>query len=287
MEINFKNLRPPANYPVYPPYHTGLYLEEYFYDFYIKNKPLFDKTGYTLIPVFWTNVYITNVNRNLLQHYLNLLPKGKYFTVSQHDDAVSEILPENTLSFEAGGNKNGIPIPLICSPIPEKYKTYTDKTVLCSFTGSITHEIRNEIFSFYGNDKDFHFNVKSWESTVSENNLNVFIDCAKRSKFTLCPRGYGGQSFRIYEAIQLNSVPVIIYDKKWLPFEDVIDWKDFCVLVNLKDLHNIKNLLMNISDDEYNEMLRIGKITYSKYFNMEGMSRKILEMLTDFGRTIK
>ena len=44
---------------------------------------------------------------------------------------------------------------------------------------------------------------------------------------------------------------------------------------------------MNISDDEYNEMLRIGKITYSKYFNMEGMSRKILEMLTDFGRTIK
>ena len=49
MEINFKNLRPPANYPVYPPYHTGLYLEEYFYDFYIKNKPLFDKTGYTLI----------------------------------------------------------------------------------------------------------------------------------------------------------------------------------------------------------------------------------------------
>ena len=29
--IDFKNLRPPANYPAYPPYHVGDYLEEFFY----------------------------------------------------------------------------------------------------------------------------------------------------------------------------------------------------------------------------------------------------------------
>jgi len=34
MSINFKNLRPSANYPIYPPYHKGDYLEEYFYKFY-------------------------------------------------------------------------------------------------------------------------------------------------------------------------------------------------------------------------------------------------------------
>ena len=43
MEINFKNLRVPATYPVYPPYHTGKYLEEYFYEYYLTNKDKFDK----------------------------------------------------------------------------------------------------------------------------------------------------------------------------------------------------------------------------------------------------
>ena len=66
MEVNFKNLRVPADYPTYPPYHTGDYLEEYFYKFYKENKEEFDKTGYTYIPVFWTNVYLTSKNKELL-----------------------------------------------------------------------------------------------------------------------------------------------------------------------------------------------------------------------------
>ena len=117
MKVDFKNLRVPADYPIYPPYHEGDYMEEYFYKFYIQNKSDFDKTGFTLIPIFWTNVYLTSKNSDLLQPYLNYLPKDKkYFTISQHDDAVNEILPPGTLSFEGGGNKNGIPVPLICSP---------------------------------------------------------------------------------------------------------------------------------------------------------------------------
>jgi hypothetical protein len=135
MIIDFKNLRPPANYPIYPPYHKGDYIEEYFYKFYKNNKEEFDKTGYTYIPIFWTNVYITNVNRELVQPYIDALPVGKYFTVSQHDDAVIETLPPYTLCFEAGGNKNGIPIPLICSPIDKDICEPTEKNIFCSFVG--------------------------------------------------------------------------------------------------------------------------------------------------------
>ena len=42
MEVNFKNLRVPADYPTYPPYHKGDYLEEYFYKFYKAHKDTFD-----------------------------------------------------------------------------------------------------------------------------------------------------------------------------------------------------------------------------------------------------
>jgi len=279
MIIDFKNLRPPANYPVYPPYHQGDYLEEYFYKFYKENKDKFDKTGYTLIPIFWTNVYITNTNIELIQHYLNSLPPGKYFTVSQHDDAVKEILPVGTLSFEAGGNGNGIPIPLICSPLAEEYKQPTDKEILCSFTGSITHNIRNKIYHRYSTDKDFILVGKNWTPSVSNNDLNNFINITKRSKFTLCPRGYGAQSFRLYEVLQLNSVPVIVYDKEWFPFNNTIDWNSFCVLIHEDEIDSLKENLLSITEQEYEHMLKIGKQVYIEYFTMEGMSLNILRTL--------
>ena len=38
MKVDFKNLRVPADYPTYPPYHEGDYMEEYFYRYYLKNK---------------------------------------------------------------------------------------------------------------------------------------------------------------------------------------------------------------------------------------------------------
>ena len=140
MKVDFKNLRVPADYPTYPPYHEGDYMEEYFYKYYIENKSEFDKTGFTLIPIFWTNVYLTSKNKDLLQPYLNYLPKDKkYFTVSQHDDAVNEILPPGTLSFEAGGNRNGIPLPLICSPLKKGLIESQEKDIFCSFVGSISN----------------------------------------------------------------------------------------------------------------------------------------------------
>jgi hypothetical protein len=279
MIIDFKNLRPSAEYPVYPPYHKGDYLEEYFYKFYIKNKNEFDKTGYTLIPIFWTNVYITNKNVDLIQYYLDSLPPGKYFTVSQHDDAVKERLPEGTVSFEAGGNKNGIPIPLICSPLSEEQTQPAEKEKLCSFTGSNTHDIRNKIRQLYGSDSDFSFIAKDWNPAVSSNDLHQFIERTKRTKFTLCPRGYGAQSFRLYEVLQLDSIPVIVYDKRWFPFEDSIDWNSFCVLIHSNDIHIIKDKITSIDDQQYSDMLSRGKQIYKEYFTMEGMSRAILNIL--------
>lgn len=278
--LDFKNLRPPANYPTYPPYHKGEYLEEYFYNFYIANKQEFDSTGFTYIPIFWTNVYITGINKHLIQSYIDALPSGNYFTVSQHDDAVAEQLPLNTISFEAGGNKDGIPIPLICSLIDEQYCTPLNKDIFCSFVGSIIGgSLRHKIYNIFAKDADFYFSPQDWTSKVSQNRFEHFVEVTKRSKFTLCPRGYGAQSFRIYETLQLGSIPVIIYDKEWLPFKDEIDWNSFSVLVHEKELNNLKNILTQIPEKRIEEMLICGKNIYKKYFTLESTSRQILKIL--------
>jgi len=288
-ELDFAKLRPTPDYPPYPPYHKGKYLEEYFYNFYITNKSKFDDTGYTLIPIYWTNCYNTGVftstpgqnmlSRDIIQKHLDSLPPGKYFTVSQHDDAVAEKLPVGTLSFEAGGNRSGIPIPLICSRLDYNLCTEVKKDIFCSFVGSITHNIRNILYANYGHDKHFYFSPQHWNVNVQQSRFNEFIDVTKRSLFSLCPRGYGAQSFRLYEVLQLNSIPVFIYDKEWLPFKNEIDWNSFCVLVHVDEINSLKNKLLTYNRQQINDMIKRGREVYEKYFTLEGTCRQILKTL--------
>lgn len=270
----FKDFRKEPKYPVYPPYHKGYYLEDYFFNWFIENKINLDRY---YIPVFWTSCYLDN-NRNKLQELLNSLDQEKkYFTVSQYDDGVLENLPKDTIEFGAGGNKGDIPIPLICSPIENII--LKEKDIFCSFIGSNTHQIRNNIYNILKNNSKYHIQIKGWSNKVNDNDYNNYIDITLRSKFALAPRGYGKTSFRLYEIFQLNSVPVYIYNDKWLPFEDEINWKEFCVLVHEKDINNIDNILNQYSDKDIEQMIIKGKEIWNEYFTMEGMSKNIIKNL--------
>lgn len=284
MEINFKDLRVTADYPVYPPYHEGNYLEEYFYNFYLQNKTKFDTTGYTLIPVFWTNVYITGKNRNLLQFYINCLPTNKkYFTVSQHDDAIQEQLPLNTVCFTAGGRAGGVPIPLVCSSIPKKYIDFSiKKDILCSFVGSIstTSGLRQNMYSTLQNNEGFYFSEpRWWTPTVPSEKLNEFFNITQRSWFTLCPRGYGLQSFRFFEALQLGSIPIFIYDKDWRPFKEFINWSTFSLCIHKDNIKDIPNIINNISLNERKRLIENGNNAYKNVFCLEKTCIHILKHL--------
>jgi hypothetical protein len=124
--------------------------------------------------------------------------------------------------------------------------------------------------------------MKPWTDTIPQNQLEFFIDITTRSKFSLCPRGYGAQSFRFYEILQLNSIPVIVYDKEWLPFKGEIDYASFCVLVEESEIPTLKDKLLSISQDTQVRMLERGKTIYNKYFTLEGMSKQILKTLKSY-----
>jgi hypothetical protein len=276
MTLTLEYFSPKPNYPTYPPYHQGLYLEDYFMEFLTKNRP---HTSRYFIPVSWTSYYNNGMPWNVLQGFLNslnsLLP---YYVVSQHDDAPAQRLPPNTLVFSAGGNYSGpncIPIPLICSPITKT--DTTNKDIFCSFVGSATHGIRNELFNTFKNDSDFLFTQGGWDIKVSEDKLNHFINTTSKSKFALCPRGYGKSSFRLYETMQLGTVPVYVSDDHYLPWTDELDWNEFCVLVKQKDIGDLKNILLNISTEKYDRMLNKIKQIYNDYFTLEGTCEQIIK----------
>lgn len=279
MILDFKKVRPEWHLPPYPPYHKGHYLEEYFFNKYIEEKHKFDATGRTLIPIYWTSCYMQGID---VQPYIDALPKDKkYFTVSQHDDAIKEQLPEDTISFCAGGNNGGIPIPLICSPLqyPPVEIDLDKKDILCSFVGSMTHPVRQKMYETLKDRAGYEFVTKDWSINVNDKFLDTFIDITKRSKYTLCPRGYGAQSFRFYEAIQLGSVPVYIYDTPWLPFENEISYGLFSIVLHEKNLHMLPGILRHIPEDVYIKMLQKGREVYTNYFTMSTTYQQIYKYL--------
>jgi hypothetical protein len=288
----FKDYRIIVQNNPYPSYHEGKYLEEYFYNYYLINEEKFKKTNYEYIPVFWTELYLGgNHLLNKLQDDLNSLDKSKkYFTVSQHDDAPFQVFPPNVIHFSAGGNQsNTIPIPLICSPILNIKES--SKDIFCSFVGSITqnipntwgsvsHYIRMKMLETLVDKEEYFLKPKHWSPEIKQDRQNLFIETTSRSKFTLCPRGYGASSFRLYEAMQLGSIPVYIYyNKPFTPFADKINWNDIAVLIDYKDIDNLDNILKSISEEKQEYMLSKIKEIYPKYFTLEGMCDNILDSL--------
>ena len=284
--MNNDVLRPASISPTYPPYHTGEYLEEYFFKRWNEENIQSDRE---YIDVFWTNNFCNSMFAG--QQYENVQEQldsvlsldGKYFTVSQFDDGPFEKFPEDTLIFSAGGNREGdniIPIPLICSPIPKELIPNKEKTILASFVGSRdTHPIRMDMCNHLSGKEGYEISAGNWSTTVPMDNFKKFLDITCSSKFGLAPRGYGKSSFRMYEILQLGTVPVYISDVHYLPWSDELDWNDFCVPVNEDEIEDIDAILKSIDDVEYNNLLENGKKVYEEYFTLEGMFKNIIKRI--------
>jgi GR25 family glycosyltransferase involved in LPS biosynthesis len=270
-------------------------LEQYFHSYYNIHKEKFDNIDYHLIPIKWTRIYNDKERKekilSRLKGELDKLPKNKkYFTVSQHDDAPNlEILPPDTINFSAGGNiDNTIPIPLMSQ---NKKRSVSQvkvekKDIFCNFVGALTHPCRKKIFDELSNNQDYAFHIKNkWSSDLYKAEMDLFETVIKRSKFTLCPRGYGTTSFRLYEAMKFGSVPVYISDSFHLPYKDIIDWNDICVLIPTEAIDNIDTILKLITKTKYEKMISNIKKIFPKIFKFEYMFEYILNTLTSNSET--
>ena len=273
----------PETSVVYPPFKKGRYMEEYFYEYYTKNNIKSDRI---YIPIFWTNLQIhaafSSQKRNYELLLLNALtkmpPTTKYFTVVQHDDGPQLTLPCDVLVF--GACTGNIPLPLIYEDTNntlENRKKSQNKKYLASFIGSKTHRIRNNICEL--NRPDVYIRSQTWTPQVSQNVSELFIEKTLESKFCLAPRGYGRSSFRFFEAMLLNVVPVYFWDDiEWLPYKDILNYSTFSVSIQEKDIPRMYDILTSIPNETYVSMIEeLQKVRH--YFTLEGMSKYIIDKL--------
>lgn len=119
---------------------------------------------------------------------------------------------------------------------------------LFSFLGrQSTHKIRWKISRLHSqstpcldiNDARNYFKDYSYDST--------YYNLIQNSKFVLCPRGFGRGSIRIFEAMALGRVPVII-SNGWKEPPD-IDFSSCSIRVQEKDIGRIPQILAAYEDN--------------------------------------
>ena len=279
----------PSTSVLYPPFKNGRYMEEYFYDYIMANKNNINSDR-VYIPVFWTNIQIhpnfqsmkDNFNILLKRAYILMPEDTKYFTIVQADLGVEMVLPPNTQVF--GACFGDIPLPLIYEDNTNKLinvNRLPHKKQMASFVGTYTtHPLRNKMFINLGRKSNFQFDVRGiWSNNIPENLANRFIDITLNSKFCLAPRGFGRSSFRFFEAMLLDTIPVYFWDDiEWLPYKDILDYTKFSVSIHENDIGRTSEILKSISDEKYLSMVQELK-SVRHYFSLEGMSEYIVNKI--------
>jgi len=271
-----------------PPPHKyqgfqGPWIEDFFYKYWIKNSI---KSHFTYLPIFWTDFFLhSQVHKysprefekiyQQIKHILQevILPDNLYFTILEYDHPIWDWhqFPKNVLVFSAGGSGD-VPIPLLkgspqfqCPP----------KEILISFMGRLdgasnTGNLRQQMYEKL-KDIAYFGQGANWRSVM------------EKSTFTLCPRGLGRTSFRLYEAISVGSIPIYIWDDiEWLPYKDVLDWSEIAISVNIKDIDKLPELIYAHSQEDISKKQQRMAELYSEFFTLEAVCHNIIRMLNNF-----
>lgn len=286
----------------YPGHQVSPMIEEFASEYFKKHELVGD---WIFLDVWWTSFH---ANSRLLpkwrkkwlgekkRRYNNLGqwlrrvidPDKRYFTICQDAQGVEFDqlirLPDNVLVFSAGGVGN-VPVPLLCDLYDKDFVCVDEREVLVSFRGVIKHPVhrypwRECILDEFSNKPDCVIEDTVDPGTEVTRPAQRYADLMKGSVFSLCPRGYGKTSFRLYEALRYGSIPIYIHDgEPWLPYQDEIDWEALAIITHYRDVPGLFKRLTAISPEQISQMQEYGNTLLARYFSMQGTMDYIVRTL--------
>ncbi|XP_038684954.1 probable glycosyltransferase At3g42180 [Tripterygium wilfordii] len=93
------------------------------------------------------------------------------------------------------------------------------------------------------------------------------------SQYCICDGSSHLTRICITDSIQYGCVPVILYDSYELPFNDILDWTKFSVIINKDKAHQVKQILEAISDSKFSE-LRNNILKVQRHFQWNSPSKR-------------
>ncbi|KAK6140915.1 hypothetical protein DH2020_025343 [Rehmannia glutinosa] len=130
-------------------------------------------------------------------------------------------------------------------------KPPSQRGILAFFAGKMHGYLRPILLNYWENkDPD----MKIFGKLHDVKGQMTYIQYMKSSKYCLSAKGYEPYTPRVIEAIYYECVPVIISDNYVPPFFETLNWESFAVFVLEKDIPNLKNILLSISEKRYIKM---------------------------------
>lgn len=113
--------------------------------------------------------------------------------------------------------------------------------------------IRQELYYMLKDEKDVHFSFGS----IQGDGIHKATKGMQSSRFCLNIAGDTPSSNRLFDAIASHCVPVIISDEIELPYEDILDYSEFCIIVSTSDARRedfLIKLIRGIGKEEWTRM---------------------------------
>ncbi|KHG12084.1 putative glucuronosyltransferase GUT1 [Gossypium arboreum] len=134
---------------------------------------------------------------------------------------------------------------------------FDSRKTLLYFQGAIYRKnggfARQELYYLLKDEKDVHFSFGS----VQRNGIRQASQGMHSSKFCLNIAGDTPSSNRLFDAIASHCVPVIISDEIELPYEDILDYTEFCIFIRTSDAVKkgfLINRIRSITKDKWTQM---------------------------------
>ncbi|EXC35480.1 putative glycosyltransferase [Morus notabilis] len=194
--------------------------------------------------------------------YWNRTLGADHFFVTCHDVGVraTEGLPllvKNSIrvvcspSYDVGFIPHkDVALPQVLQPfaLPAGGNDVENRTMLGFWAGHRNSKIRVILARVWENDTDLY---------VLNNRINratgdlLYQKRFYITKYCICPGGSQVNSARIADSIHYGCIPVILSNYYDLPFNDILDWRKFSIIVKESDVYQLKQILQNIPDEEF------------------------------------
>ncbi|KAL0346931.1 UNVERIFIED_CONTAM: putative glycosyltransferase [Sesamum calycinum] len=130
-----------------------------------------------------------------------------------------------------------------------------ERSKLAFFAGTINSPVREKLLQVWENDSEISVHFGHLTTSYSKELLG--------SKFCLHVKGFEVNTARIGDALYYGCVPVIIANHYDLPFQDILNWNSFSIVVATLDIPLLKRILQGISVAEHlilqNNVLKVRK----------------------------
>ena len=162
----------------------------------------------------------------------------------------------------------------------------TEKKYLCCFTGKSNIPLRSRIFSTLKNEskyflKDTMHTYRHFDGRRDVNEQEPYVRLIRESEFSICPRGKGASSIRLFESMRLGTAPIIIGDTWTAPLGP--DWDSFSFRVKESEINTIPDLI-ETNRHRHKEMGLLARRAYENHFSKETIVPDSLKQLEAFSK---